>query len=67
VFKEIETGQMIDVTPPSSHERENLYTASYRAELAHFVRCARDGEPAPLPYEQADIMRIVEAAYRSYH
>lgn len=65
VFKEVETGHMIDVTPSVSLGRENLYTASYREELSHFVRVARGEDVLELPYEQAQIMKIVEAAYRS--
>jgi predicted dehydrogenase len=66
VFKEVETGQMIDVTPNVSLGRENLYTASYRGELTHFVAVCRGVVEEPLPREQAQIMRVVEAAYRSY-
>jgi predicted dehydrogenase len=65
VFKEVETGQMIDVTPNVPVGRENLYTASYRQELTHFVRVATGEVEEPLPREQIQIMRIVEAAYRS--
>jgi predicted dehydrogenase len=66
VFKEVETGQMIDVTPNVAHSRENLYTASYRQELTHFVQVATGGVSEPLPREQVQIMRIVEAGYRSF-
>jgi predicted dehydrogenase len=66
VFKEIETGQMIDVTPSVSLGRENLYTASYRQELSHFVAVARGGDTWEPPREQVQIMKIVEAGYRSY-
>jgi predicted dehydrogenase len=66
VFKEIETGQIIDVTPNVSLGRENLYTASYRQELTHFIRVATGEIDEPLPREQVQIMRIVEAAYRSF-
>jgi predicted dehydrogenase len=65
VFKEVETGQIIDVTPNVSLGRENLYTASYRHELTHFVRVATGDVEEPPPREQVQIMRIVEAAYRS--
>jgi predicted dehydrogenase len=66
VFKEVETGQIIDVTPNVSLGRENLYTAAYRRELSHFVNVARGLEEEPLPREQVQIMQIVEAAYRSF-
>lgn len=65
VFKEVETGQMIDVTPNVPLGRENLYTASYRQELTHFVRVATGQVDEPLPREQVQIMRIVAAAYQS--
>jgi len=66
VYKEIETGQMIDVTPSVSLGRENLYTASYRQELSHFVSVCRGAAKAELPREQVQIMKIVEAGYRSF-
>jgi predicted dehydrogenase len=66
VYKEVETGQMIDVTPAITLGRENLYTASYRRELNHFVAVARGEIEEPLPREQVDIMRVVQAAYRSF-
>ncbi|HEX2168207.1 MAG TPA: Gfo/Idh/MocA family oxidoreductase [Longimicrobiales bacterium] len=65
VFKEVETGHMIDVTPNVSLGRENLYTTSYRNELTHFVRVATGEIEEPPPREQIQIMRIVEAAYQS--
>lgn len=66
VYKEVETGQIIDVTPTVSLGRENLYTASYRQELTHFVRVCRGEATEPPPREQVDIMRVVEAGYRSF-
>jgi predicted dehydrogenase len=66
VFKEVETGQMIDVTPAVSSGRENLYTASYRRELSHFVAVARGETSERLPREQIQIMKVVQAAYRSH-
>ena len=64
VFKEVETG-LLDVTPTISFGRENLYTASYRKELEHFVRCLRAGEVVPPPRDQVELMRIIALAYRS--
>jgi predicted dehydrogenase len=66
VYKEVETGQIIDVTPSVTLGRENLYTASYRQELTHFVNVALGVEQEPLPREQVQIMRIVQAGYRSF-
>jgi predicted dehydrogenase len=65
VYKEVETGQIIDVTPTVVLGKENLYTASYRQELGHFVRVALGEGQEPLPREQVQIMKIVEAGYRS--
>jgi predicted dehydrogenase len=62
----VETGQIIDVTPTVTLGRENLYTASYRQELSHFVNVALGIEQEPLPREQVQIMKIVEAGYRSF-
>jgi predicted dehydrogenase len=66
VYKEVETGQIIDVTPAIALGRENQYTASYRQELSHFVAVARGEKEEPLPQEQVQIMRIVQQAYRSF-
>jgi predicted dehydrogenase len=65
VYKEVETGQIIDVTPSITLARENLYTASYRQELTHFVAVARGEKQEPLPREQVQIMKVVQMAYRS--
>ena len=64
VFKELETG-MVDVTPRIVPGRENLYTASYRQEMEHFLACVRGEEKLPVPREQIEIMRLVALAYRS--
>ncbi|HSJ25878.1 MAG TPA: Gfo/Idh/MocA family oxidoreductase [Longimicrobiales bacterium] len=66
VYKELETGQIIDVTPQVTQGRENLYTASYRQELSHFVGVALGQGEEALPREQVQIMKIVEAGYRSF-
>jgi predicted dehydrogenase len=65
VYKEVESGQILDVTPNVSLGGENLYTASYRRELTHFVDVALGREEEPLPREQVQIMKVVERAYRS--
>ena len=64
VFKELEHG-MLDVTPQVAPGRENMYTASYREELTDFVETALGNRPYSPPQEQAQLMRIVAAAYRS--
>lgn len=64
VYKEL-GGRPADVTPPRSEGSENLYTASYRAEIDHFLRAAAGEEEAPPPREQVALMGLLEAAYRS--
>jgi predicted dehydrogenase len=64
VYKEVEAG-LIDVTPQLPIDKENLYTGAYRREFIHFIRAIRGEEGAPLPFDQIELMRIVELAYRS--
>lgn len=64
VYKETEHG-LLDLTPQLAPGRENLYTASYRRVLNDFVRSVRTRTPIALPREQVDLMRVIEAAYRS--
>ena len=64
VYKEIDQG-ILDVTPMVPPSKENMYTASYRAELEDFVETAKGKRPYELPREQVHIMDIVAAAYRS--
>jgi predicted dehydrogenase len=65
VYKEGDNG-LLDVTPTIPPQgRENAYTASYRAELAHFIACVRGEASVEPPHEQIELMRLVVAAYRS--
>jgi predicted dehydrogenase len=64
VFKEVEHG-LLDVTPHLQPGRENVYTASYRQELSHFVSVASGEQPIVPPREQVELMRVVELAYQS--
>ncbi len=64
VFKEVETG-LLDVTPSITFSRENLYTASYREELQHFVLGVRGDDRITPPREQIDVLSYVALAYRS--
>ncbi|HEX7091648.1 MAG TPA: Gfo/Idh/MocA family oxidoreductase [Longimicrobiales bacterium] len=64
VYKEVEHG-LLDVTPQLVPGNENLYTASYRRLLAHFVECARGSAVTDLPRDQIELMRLVALAYRS--
>jgi predicted dehydrogenase len=64
VFKEVEHG-LLDVTPNLPPGNENLYTASYRQELEHFVRVVAGQADSPLPEEQIEVMRIISLLYQS--
>ncbi|HEY8470017.1 MAG TPA: Gfo/Idh/MocA family oxidoreductase [Longimicrobiales bacterium] len=64
VYKEVEHG-LLDVTPQLQPGNENLYTASYRRLLTHFVDCVRGSAVTDLPREQIELMRLVSLAYRS--
>ncbi len=64
VFKEVEHG-LLDVTPNVTPGRENLYTASYREELQHFVLGVRGDDRITPPREQIDVLSYVALAYRS--
>lgn len=64
VFKQMPAG-LVEVTPQIPAARENLFTASYRNELAHFVEVVRGERTPDTPREHLVLMRLVEAAYRS--
>lgn len=64
VFKDMPAG-LVDVTPQVPATRENLFTASYRNELAQFVEAVRGDRAVQSPREHLVLMRLVEAAYRS--
>jgi predicted dehydrogenase len=64
VWKELH-GVPTDVSPTGAISRENAFTASYRAEWAHFLAAIR-GEVKPFHLrEQLTIHRILDAIYRS--
>lgn len=64
VLKEVESG-VEDISPPPAAGRENLFTASYRAELAHFVSAVRGETTLRPPTEQVTLLRLIQAAYAS--
>lgn len=64
VFKQMPAG-LVEVTPQIPAARENLFTASYRNELSHFVDVVRGERTPDSPKEHLVLMRLVEAAYRS--
>jgi predicted dehydrogenase len=58
-------GVPTDVAPTGAIGRENLFTASYRAEWAHFLAAVR-GEAKPFDNEeQVTLHRVIDAIYRS--
>lgn len=64
VYREMGAG-LANVTPKLPPGGENVFTASYRNELQHFVEVVR-GEKRPDPAaDHVRLMRIMEAAYRS--
>lgn len=56
---------IMDVTPPMDWPPTQLYTRSYRQEWAEFLRIVRGEKPGRAPDEQMQVMRVVEACYRS--
>ncbi len=60
-------GRPLEVTPRQPRPRggENPYTNAYRRQLDHFVRAVAGTAEAALPEEQAGLLRLIEAAYRS--
>jgi predicted dehydrogenase len=64
VWKDL-NGIPTDVAPTGSVGRENAFTASYRAEWAHFLAAVRGEAKAPDLQEQLTLHRILDAIYRS--
>jgi predicted dehydrogenase len=54
-----------DVSPTGSLSRENAFSASFRAQWAHFLAAiAGEAEVAPAA-EQVNLLRVMEAIYKS--
>ena len=64
VWKEMH-GVPMDVSPTGSGSRENAFTASYRAEWAHFEAAIAGEAKVPSLQEHVVLHRIIDAAYRS--
>jgi predicted dehydrogenase len=66
VYKQL-GGRPIDVTPrqPVPRGGENPYTNAYRRQIDHFLRVVAGESEAPFPREQARLMALIAAAYRS--
>jgi predicted dehydrogenase len=66
VYKQL-GGRPLDVTPrqPLPRGGENPYMNAYRREIDHFLRAVKGESEAPFPSEQAHLMALIAAAYRS--
>jgi predicted dehydrogenase len=60
-------GRPLNVTPrqPKPRGGENPYMNAYRRQIDHFVRCVGAEAEVDPPREQAELMRLIQAAYRS--
>jgi len=64
VWKELH-GVAVDVSPTGSVGRENAFTASYRAEWAHFQAAIAREAKIPALQEHLTLHKVVDAIYRS--
>jgi predicted dehydrogenase len=64
VWKELH-GVAVDVSPTGSVGRENAFTASYRAEWAHFQAAIAGEAKVPALQEHLTLHKVVDAIYRS--
>ena len=64
VWKELH-GMPVDVSPTSSGSRENAFTASYRAEWAHFEAAILGEAKVASLQEHLVLHRIMDAVYKS--
>jgi predicted dehydrogenase len=66
IYKQL-GGRPLEVTPrqPLPRGNENAYTNAYRREIDHFLRAVSGQGESPFPAEQAHLMALLSAAYRS--
>jgi len=64
VVKDV-AGRARNVSPAGAAARETPLIQSHRAELAHFVAVLRGDVEYEPPFDQALVVRVIEAAYRS--
>jgi predicted dehydrogenase len=64
VWKELH-GVAMDVSPTGSVSRENAFTASYRAEWAHFQAAIAGEARLPSLQEHLTLHKVMDAIYRS--
>jgi hypothetical protein len=53
------------VSPTGSFSRENAFVASFRAQWAHFLAAVGTRVGAPSLQEQIQVLKVLEAIYRS--
>jgi predicted dehydrogenase len=64
VWKEMH-GVPVDVSPTGSGSRENAFTASYRAEWAHFEAALAGEAKVPSLQDYLVLHKVIDAIYRS--
>lgn len=64
VVKEL-NGRAVNVSPSGAAARESAFLQSYRAEVTHFISMIRGETPYEPPLDQLEVMRVLEAIYRS--
>ena len=64
VWKEMH-GVPVDVSPTGSGSRENAFTASYRAEWAHFEAALAGEAKVPSLHDHLVLHKVIDAIYRS--
>lgn len=64
VWKEL-NGVPVDVSPTGSVSRENAFTASYRAEWAHFQAAIAGEAKVPTLQDHLVLHKVVDAIYKS--
>jgi predicted dehydrogenase len=64
VWKEL-NGLPHDVSPTGSGSRENAFTASFRAQWAHFLAAIGGQAEAPSLAEHITLLKVIEAIYKS--
>ncbi|MGQ0701699.1 MAG: Gfo/Idh/MocA family protein [Gemmatimonadales bacterium] len=64
VWKEL-TGVPHDVSPTGTLSRESAFTASFRAEWAHFLTAIAGKAQVPALAEHITLLKVIDAIYRS--
>jgi predicted dehydrogenase len=64
VVKEL-NGRPTNVSPTGAAARESVFLQSYRAEIAHFIAVLSGDAAYEAPTDQLQVMRIMEAVYKS--